>query len=182
MAESHLVSGLKTLRAERLGDLERINEEIRRLEAEAERLEGLVGSIDNVLKDQAPDLDLSTIKPVRSRRTSSEGPRSQGATSGTGRPRGPKGDERFGPVTKHILRVMREETFPLTAAQILDIVARQRGETDVTKLRYSVNNFLSTRLKEGVLSRHELNDGSVAYSINRSQAPDPAPGVNAHAA
>ena len=180
MAESHLVSGLKSLRAEKMGALERVQEEILKLEAEAERIEALIGNIDGVLKDQAPDLDLSAVKPTRARPKSDAGQRGAARRAAPARTRargtrsGGEADDKHGPVTKHILKVMRAESFPMTAEQIATIVGQQRGATNLKKLRFSVNNFIYTRLREGLLVKHDLRDGTVAYTINRSQTLDEA--------
>lgn len=153
MAESHLVSGLKNLRAEKLGRLQQIKAEIERLEAEAASVEAVVGHVDGVLKDVAPELDLETVKPVRARR-----PTQVNGHDGSGHAL---------PVTQHILRIMRLEKQPMAIDEIVECLAVQRPGSDRKKLSSSAYQFLGVKVKDGLLLRHDLQDGRKAFSINR---------------
>lgn len=153
MAESHLVSGLKNLRSEKLGTLNDIKEQIARLEAHAAQVEGVIEHIDGVLKDVAPDLDLDTVKPYRPRQTKEEKLRHDGSTHKL-------------PVTQHVLKMLREEG-PATAREILAKLSSKRTGHDPETLKKNISVFLSQKLKQELLKHDGERDGLQVYAINR---------------
>lgn len=90
------MSGLKKLRSEKLGELERIAEAIAGFEGSTSKIEALVGHIDGVLADIVPGLDLTSIKPVRSRHIAGKSRKSESGHAGAG----------CVPVTKSVLRLL----------------------------------------------------------------------------
>ncbi len=155
MADSHLVSGLRNLRAEKLGKLQQLKKEIDRLVSEATEVEGMIEHVDAVLKDVAPDTDLEAIKPVRARQPEARG----------GVPR-LHSDGRL-PVTQQVLRVLREESIPMTADEVIACVARHHRDKDERKLANNVRVFLSLKTREGLLVANDTADGRKRYAINR---------------
>jgi hypothetical protein len=153
MAESHLVSGLKNLRSEKLGVLQDIKEQIARLEAHAATVEGVITHIDGVLKDVAPDLDLDAVKPVRSRKSAKDDLRHDGSTHRK-------------PVTQHVLAILREGG-PATISEILVKLADARPGHDPKKLRGSASVYLAAKLKDGLVKVDGKKDGNQIYAINR---------------
>jgi hypothetical protein len=160
MAESHLTSGLKALRAERTGELARIREEIARLEAEEARVEALVVHINAVLTHVEPNIDIDSIKP-RQRRHDAAGvaPKRGGPRDG--------GGEHTLPVTQHVLRILREEGKPMTVEEVVESLMVQRDGADRKKLLYSVRNHLSTKVREGLLTAEVGPDGLKRYAVAR---------------
>lgn len=153
MAESHLISGLKNLRSEKLGVLQDIKEQIARLEAHAASVEGVISHIDGVLKDVAPDLDLETVKPVRARKSAKDELRDDGSTNRK-------------PVTQHVLSILREGG-PATITEILVKLADARPGHDPKKLRSSASVFLAQKQKDGLIKVDGERDGRQIYAINR---------------
>lgn len=70
--------------------------------------------IDGVLKEVVPELDLESIKPVRSRRSKEAN--------------GHDGSEHSLPLTLHALRIMREEGVPMTVDEIVECLASRGRE------------------------------------------------------
>ena len=143
MGETHLISGLKGLRAERLEELQRIRREIQYLSAKAAGIEDLIGHVDGVLTHVAPDLPLDYVAPMRTKpmfevvggREHQETSRTPTrTTSGPQRDRAEDEDDNRGrhddgkrgerPVIRHILRILRLEGFPMTAKEVVEIVSQ----------------------------------------------------------
>jgi hypothetical protein len=152
MTDSHFLSRLKELWAEKSGELEKAREEVA-------RLEGLVVHYSAVLKDQAPDFNTAELKPVRRRKASN--------SDGGGRSR--DSSDRA-PVTQDILIILRDEDMPMTADEIAQTLSRVRNDPDVKKLKGSVHTFMHVKVKEGLIAKHERTDGVAAYTINRTRA------------
>lgn len=182
MGETHLISGLKALRAEKLDDLERIREDIVLLEKKAVEIEGVLVHVDGVLAHVAPDLALQAVVPVRPRQVpvKANGRDHQPSASRRRRTRpvdddGEKADlNRRGdglshelPVTQHVLRLLRTEGIPMTVEEVVEVLALQRHGANRDKLTGSVRNFLSTKTKEGLLTAEAGADGLKRYAVRR---------------
>lgn len=157
MAESHLVSGLKNLRAEKLGDLQGVREKMDELEAEAVRIETVLGHIDGVLKEVAPDENLDEIKPVRTNRSRGQAP--------TGRATSRRDGVGGIPVPRQVLQVMRQENIPMTMSQITDCVMVLRPDEQRARIDKCVRSFVRQKVDEGLLNRIETADGESCFSI-----------------
>jgi hypothetical protein len=153
MAETHLVSGLKNLRAEKLGILQEIKQQIESLEAHAARVEAVIAHIDGVMQDVAPEVDLAAVKPTRSRRDQKEKRLTDGSSHRL-------------PMTQHVLRVLREEG-PKTASEIVARLSNLRPGHDPDKLKKSTSVFLSQKVKAGLLMLDGIQDGLQVYAIKR---------------
>jgi hypothetical protein len=157
MAESHMVSGLKTTRAEKLGELAQLRERMDLLEADAMRVEKFLTHIDAVLKEVAPGIELETIKPVRVRSKPNAGKFS------TNRGKYPSG---AGPqVPTHVMRVMREAETPMTTTEIIDAVMELREGDDRTRVSHCVHSCLTQKTRDGLFIRTVDNDNIARYSI-----------------
>lgn len=181
MGETHLVSGLKALRAEKLDDLERIREDIALLEKKAVEIEGVLVHVDGVLAHVAPDLALQAVVPVRHRTAPSKAngrdhqpaaPRRRHTRPADDKDtvdRNRRGDglSHELPVTQHVLRLLRTEGIPMTVDEVVEVLAMQRHGAKREKLTGSVRNFLSTKTREGLLSAEAGADGLKRYAVRR---------------
>ena len=158
MGDTYLVSGLRKLRAEKLGDLQGVRDKIDELEAEAAHIEAVLGHIDGVMKEVAPGENLEAIKPVRTNRSRGHAP--------TGRPTGSRRDGIGGiPVPRHVLQVMRQESVPMTIPQITDCVMALRPGESRARIDKSVRSYVKLKVDEELLSRIEFADGEARYAI-----------------
>lgn len=153
MAETHLVSGLKQRRAERLGELEEVRARLSELEAQEQKLLEMLAHVDALLVVEAPDLELARIKP-RKPRTS--------RVPGTGRSE--QGAKRI-PITKAILRLMRTEQLPMSVDEVVVCLRRDYGDVEERKLVQNVRAFLSTKKTSGVLTASEDGAKTLRYAI-----------------
>ena len=156
MADTFLISGLKKLRAEKLGDLDGVKERMRVLEAEAAQIETVLGHIDGVLKEVAPEEKLENIKPVRTNRSRGHAP-----TGRTSRRDGIGGV----PVPTHVLQVMRREGLSMTAVEIVDRVMALRPSEKRPRIDRAVRSYLRVKVEDGLLDRQDGEDGTARFSI-----------------
>ena len=139
MADTHLLSALKQRRADCLGDIRSVQAAMAALEAREAALMSFLGHVDALLRAEAPDLDLETIRP-RKRRDPHR--RAQVGTP----------DEKRPPVTKAILRLLREERAPMTVEEVVTkLRSSDYAEMDDHKLTQNVRMFLSAKKSAGVL-------------------------------
>lgn len=146
MAESHFVSGLKQRRAEHLGHLQQLREEIAHIEAKERELLDTLGHVDALLRTEAPDLRLEQIKP-------------RGSSGEVGHAGGTKEL----PVTKAVLRLLRTEGMAMTVDEVVERLAPDYPNIERKKLIQNVRMFMSSRKNAGVLTA----DGSkpLRYAI-----------------
>jgi hypothetical protein len=144
VAESHLTSQLKQLRAECLGELE----EVRRAIADLERQEATIlerlQHVDGVLRFKAPDFALDSIRPRR-RRDAAVSDDNNGS------------DRKRGSLTKAVLRTLRLGKRP---REVMEALRDEFADGDDGKLLRSVSTTLSVKKKDGLLSG-AANDGDV---------------------
>ena len=148
MAEAHFVSGLKQRRAEYLGNLQQLQDEIAKLEAKEREVLDLLGHLDALLKFEAPEVRLDQIKPRKPRDSSR-------ATTDKGR--------QGIPLTKAVLRVLRTEDSAMSVDEVVDRLSPDYPDIERQKLVRNVRLFLSARKKSGAL----VGNGSrpLRYSI-----------------
>ena len=140
MADTHLLSALKQRRADCLGDIRSVQADMAALEAREAALMSFLGHVDALLRAEAPDLDLETIRP-RKRRDPHR--RAQVGT--------PDGEKRL-PVTKAVLRLLRTEPVPMTVDEVVKkLRSTDYAEMDDQKLTQNVRMFLSAKKSAGVL-------------------------------
>lgn len=60
-----------------------------------------------------------------------------------------------------------EENTPVTAAEVVGLVAARHPDHDPSKLAKGISVFLSQKKKDGLLTGYETAEGVVLYSINR---------------
>jgi hypothetical protein len=157
MGDTYLVSGLKKLRAERMGDLQGVRERMADLEAEALRIEAVLGHVDGVLREVAPAENLEAIQPVRTNRSRGQ--------AQTGRKPSRRDGINGSPVPRDVLTVMRQENTPLTASQITDCVMVLRPDEDRNRVDKSVRSCLAAKTAEGLIGRVDYPDGEIRFSI-----------------
>ena len=63
MAESHFISALKQRRGDYLGELQAVQASMSELEAKEAEMVGMLEHVDALLRKEAPDLELETIRP-----------------------------------------------------------------------------------------------------------------------
>ncbi len=147
MAESHLISQLKQVRADCLGELE----DVRRAIADLERQEATVlqnlQHVDGVLRFKAPDLALDGIRPRRRRDA-----RTDNDDDGS--------DTKRQPMTHAVLRTLRIGKRPMSAREVMEALRTEYSDGDEGKLLRSISTFLSVKKKEGLL-QGVANDGDV---------------------
>lgn len=136
MAEGHFVNGLKHRRAEYLGRLQQLQEEIAALEAKEREMLDLLGHVDALLKFEAPEVRLDQIKPRKPRDPS--------------RALTHKGREGI-PLTKAVLRVLRTEGLAMSVDEVADRLSPDYPDIERQKLVRNVRLFLSARKKSGTL-------------------------------
>jgi hypothetical protein len=151
MAESHFLSALKRRRAECLGHILRIREQIAALELEETALCRRLENVDALLRDEEPGISLESIKP--------RGPHPRSGSSG----RDPK-DKRL-PVTQAVLRVLRTGGVPMTADEVMMQLSRDYAYLGEKKLMQNVRIFLSSKKKDGLLKAAANEDGILRYGI-----------------
>ena len=154
MAETHLVSGLKQRRAERLGELEDIRARLAELEGKEQELLAMLAHVDALLTVEAPDLELARIRPRK--------PRAARASSGGGHG---VGNSKRIPITQAVLRVMRTEQVPMSVDEVVVCLRRDYSDVEERKLIQNVRAFLSTRKASGVLTASEDGIGLLRYAI-----------------
>ncbi len=154
MAETHLVSGLKQRRAERLGELEDVRTKLAELETEEREILAMLAHVDALLAVEAPGLELARIRPRKPR----------GPLPGKGGGRGAGNSKRI-PVTQAVLRVMRTEQVPMSVDEVVVCLRREYGDVEERKLLQSVRGFLSTKKASGILTASEDGIGPLRYAI-----------------
>jgi len=157
MGDTYLVSGLRRLRAEKLGDLQGVGERMAELEAEAARIEDVLAHIDGVLKEVAPGEVIEAIKPVRTNKSRGQAP--------TGRPTARRDGIGGIPVPRQVLQVMRQENIPLTISQITDCVMALRPGEQRARIDKCVRSCVTQKVAEGLLSRTDSEDDKALFSI-----------------
>lgn len=140
MAEGHFISGLKQRRAEHLGRLQQLRDEIANLEAEERELLDTLGHVDALLRIEAPDLRLDLIKPRKPR-----DPKRVATSKGRGGV----------PITKAVLRLLRIEGSGMTVEEIAERLSSDYPELERKKLVQNIRIFLSARKGSGTLVTDE---------------------------
>lgn len=156
MRDTHLLSGLKQLRGESLGRLADIDKQLEVLEAQRETEMEALRDIDKVLRRQAPEFALETIKARRPK----------GSRIST------RKDGRRVPVTRAITNLLHLRNVAMSVDDVVECLAGDYPSMDIEKLKQNVRMCLSTKRTKGVLQAATNDKGLLAYSF----APRPAAG------
>lgn len=148
MAESHFVSALRQRRADCLGELNEVRKTLAEMEAREAALVEKLGHVDALIRDEAPELLLETIKPRKPR-----GPHPR--SGGTGRT----------PLSQAVLRTLRTRKAPMSAREVKEELQVVFPDQDELKLLHNVSTFLSVKKKAGLLEAATDDGGLVRYRI-----------------
>ena len=146
MADSHFVSALRQRWADRLGELEQARLAIAGLEAEEAAIAEKLTHLEAMIRDEAPELLLETIKPRK--------------------PRAPKPDDAGGtrmPLSKAILRTLRLKKKAMSAREVRDALREDYADQGDVKLLRNVSTILSVKKTAGLLSALQTDDGILRY-------------------
>ena len=150
MAESHFVSALKQRRAEHLGQLEAVRVDIARLEALETETISLLGHVDALLRVEAPDFRIETVRPRKPRAPQSH----------------KRDDGKRLPVTQAVLRLLRTEGVPLTVDEVVGHLRSDYADIGEKKLLQNVRMFMSSKKTAGVLHANENEGRPLRYGIS----------------
>ncbi len=152
MAESHFLSALKQRRADYLGELQAIQASMAELEAKEAETIDILTCVDALLRKEAPDLALDSIRPRKRREPH---PRSGSADDTDGRV----------PLTKAILKMLRTRRVPMSAREVFEAVQSEYADGNDAKLLRGISTFLSMKKKAGLLRAVQNSGEGVRYAV-----------------